>query len=152
MNHYELLYIVSANYTEDELSPIKDKVKETVKKNGGEISTEENLGKKKLAYPIKKIRNGYYLLVEFNLDPAGLKKLNTDLRMASEVLRHMIVVKDPRAAQTKPVWIPRTESRVVTTKEETAEKTHGETESHKSKVSLEDLDKKLDQILEGDIM
>jgi ribosomal protein S6 len=53
-NHYELLYLVPASYTEEELLPIKDNVAELIKKFGGRITLEDSLGKKKLAvYPIK---------------------------------------------------------------------------------------------------
>ena len=52
MKNYELLYIVSNQYTEDELKTIKDKVNTLLQKYGGVLGFTEFLGKKKLAYPI----------------------------------------------------------------------------------------------------
>lgn len=155
MNHYELVYLVSATYAEDELVPIKDKVRAAIQKNGGQITTEENLGKKKLAYPVQKVRHGYYLLAEFDLEPEALKKLNNDLKLTGEVLRHLVVTKDLRPASLKPLRMPRPETKpeikIQPFKEELAAKTPS-TEPVREKVSLEELDKKLDKILEGDIL
>ena len=60
--HYELLYIVSNKYSEEELEPIKNKVNKIIEENGGKITFSEDWGKKKLCYPIKHFSYGYYLL------------------------------------------------------------------------------------------
>jgi len=67
MKNYELLYIVSNQYTEDELKTIKDKVNTLLQKYGGVLGFTEFLGKKKLAYPIDKVNHGYYVVAEFEL-------------------------------------------------------------------------------------
>ena len=149
MNHYEILYLASASYTESELTPIQDKVKEFIKKYQGQITSEENLGKKKLAYPIKQNYQGYYLLYEFDLPGESLKDLERSLRLTGDVLRHIIVktpkvkIKIPR--RVRPAW----EKPEMTPPKTTEEK---EKEKEKEKIRLEDLDQKLDEILEGDIL
>ncbi|MFA5022060.1 MAG: 30S ribosomal protein S6 [Patescibacteria group bacterium] len=149
-NHYELLYLVGANYTEEELAPIKEKVKELIKKFGGEITAEDSFGKKKLAYPIKKNYQGYYLLYEFNLDGQNLKDLTKNLKLTNEVLRHIIAKKKIKTANE----IKAIEERAKKMKAaETASEVKVEKKAKdEGKIKLEDLDQKLDEILEGDIM
>ena len=141
-NHYELLYIISGNYAEDELAPLKEKIKKIIEKNSGAITAEDNLGKKKLVYPIKKVNQGYYLIFEFDLEGAALKKLNNDLKLDNDVVRHLIVKKS--------IFSP---SMVEITKEKSnAEKAKSEEkDKKKDKIKLEDLDKKLDEILDSDV-
>lgn len=146
INHYELLYIVSANYAEDELGLVKDKVKELIVKAGGEIKAEDNLGKKKLAYPIKKATQGGYLLYEFDLEGGALKKLNNDLKLSNEVLRHLITKKSAAAKSLVEI----TQEKVEAEKSKKTEEIKGK-EEKKEKIKLEDLDQKLDEILDSDV-
>ncbi|OGY43918.1 MAG: 30S ribosomal protein S6 [Candidatus Buchananbacteria bacterium RIFCSPHIGHO2_01_FULL_39_14] len=146
MNHYELLYLIPASFTEDELAPIQEKVKELLGRFQGEITLEENLGKKKLAYPIKHNHQGYYLLYEFDLPGENLKQLDRSLRLTQDILRH-IIVKTPKI-KPKPVSFLRTPREKLETKIKTSESKEGEHE----KIRLEDLDQKLDEILERDIL
>ena len=55
VNHYELLYLAPAQLTDEELEKTKETVKNLIAKVEGKITLEDSLGKKKLAYPIKKI-------------------------------------------------------------------------------------------------
>ena len=91
--HYELLYIISNKYSEDELKPIIQKVGRIIKDNGGNITKTEEWGKKRLAYPIKHFNYGYYNLVEFDIKGDKTGKINRTLQMAREILRHQTVVK-----------------------------------------------------------
>lgn len=91
--HYELLYLVSNKYSEAELEPIKTKVNKLIENHGGEISYSETMGKRRLAYAIKGFRYGYYELVEFDLAGSELIKLEKDLKLDHEILRHQVVKK-----------------------------------------------------------
>ncbi|MBI5221214.1 MAG: 30S ribosomal protein S6 [Candidatus Magasanikbacteria bacterium] len=150
MNHYELFYLVSGTYTEDELIPLKEKVNAILTKNGATISHEENLGKKKLAYPVKKVRYGYYLLVDFDIEPEMLKKTNNDLHLTSDVLRHTIV-KRLEPTQGMSEIKQKLEAAKTEVKKEHVVK-EAPPKPGREKLSLDDLDKKLDEILEGDIL
>ncbi len=88
---YELLYIIPAPFTEKDLPNISKKVKEIIEKLGGKITKEETLGNKKLAYPIKQIYRGFYLLLNFEIEREKLKELNQKLELTPKILRHMIV-------------------------------------------------------------
>lgn len=91
--HYELLYLVSNKYSEAELEPIKTKVNKLIENHGGEITYSETMGKRRLAYAIKGFRYGYYELVEFDLAGSELIKLEKDLKLDHEILRHQVVKK-----------------------------------------------------------
>jgi len=149
VNHYELLYLVAANYTEEELLPIKEKVKDLIKKFEGEITLEDSFGKKKLAYPIKKNHQGYYLLYELDLDGENLEKLKKELKLTNEVLRHIIVKK--KIKTPSPVSSP-TAKKTAAPKPEITREIKKETKKEDKRVKLEDLDQRLDEILEGDIL
>jgi len=146
--HYELLYIISNKYSEDELKPIIAKVRQIIKNNGGNVTYSEEWGKKRLAYPIKLFRHGYYNLFEFDLAAEKLIEVDRALRIAEEILRYNIVKKKIKTAEE----IEQEKKISDKIKEKTAktEKEAKEKEEGKDKVQLKDLDKKLDKILETD--
>ncbi len=143
MKNYELLYIVSNQYTEEEAKKIQDKVNEMVKSNGGVLGYEESYGRKKLAYPINHIAHGYYFLAEFELeDGTKIKEINENLRLDKEILRAQIIRKDKK---TNP------EKKARALKEEREEKPEVKKEKIvKEKVITKNLDDKLEEILKTD--
>ena len=145
--HYELLYIVSNKFTEDEEKPIIKNVNEIIESYKGINIASEEWGKRKLAYPIKGFSHGYYILVDFDVEANQLKKISDKLRMTSEVLRFQIIVKDLEKAKRAKKEVIKTEEKKKT---EIAEKPKKEKEEKKKKVDLEELDKKLDKILDTD--
>lgn len=144
--HYELLYIVSNKYSEDELKPIIEKVSKLIKDNSGNITYSEEWGNKKLAYPINRFNHGYYNLVEFDCEKEKLEKINKELRIDSDILRSQIVIKNIKTQEeiNKEKKISEKIAAQAIKKEEL------ETEKAKGKVNLKDLDEKLDKILETD--
>lgn len=146
MNHYELLYLVPATYSDEELEPIKQKVKDLITKFEGKVTHQDTLGKKKLAYPIDNVRHGYYLIYEFDLEPDKQAALERELKLTPEVLRHQIASKKTQT----PSLVEITEQKVK--KEQEQEIKQEQKKNDKDKVKLEDLDQKLDEILEGDIL
>lgn len=154
--HYELLYIVSNKFAEDEVKPIIEKVNKQIVDFGGEITHEEEWGKKKLAYQIKGFNHGYYCLVEFDLPGDKMAKINNNLRLSNEILRHIIIAKDKRTAEQieKDKKVAETFFKKIAGKEETEVKEKKEdevkVEEEKKKTDLKDLDEKLDKILETD--
>ncbi|NCN25805.1 30S ribosomal protein S6 [Candidatus Falkowbacteria bacterium] len=96
--HYELLYLVSNKYSENELEPVKEKVLKAIAAGKGIVTYDEFMGKRRLAYAIKGFRYGYYQVLEFDLEGAAMAKLDKDLKLDHEILRHQIirkVAKDP---------------------------------------------------------
>ncbi len=146
-NTYELLYIVSNQYTEDELTDIRHKVDQLINQYNGSIGYQEFLGKKKLAYPINKVAHGYYVVTEFELDDkTQVEKLDNLLKLDNQILRHMIIIRPKTQAESTRVRTA--SSKPTVSPEEPAEKP--KTTTTKNKVSMEKLDEKLDEILNDD--
>lgn len=170
--HYELTYIVSIKFLDDELNKVSEKVEKMITAAGGRITARESLGRQKLAYPLKQVFQGTYLSVEFDLEGEQLKALDTALKLTSELLRHLIIKKKVRTAkeierekQVQERLRKEKETELNQMERAGQEKVKKlgavemkpveqapEVKASKDKVSLEELDKKLDEILTHDII
>jgi len=174
--HYELLFVVPNKFTIDELKPIIEKIKGIITDNNGTITYAEEWGNKKLAYPIKHFTHGYYNLFEFDAESSNLAQINNIIKMDNEIIRHLIISKPKRTPEEirkeKEVEKERREASKIEKgvksekrktaktnkkkdelpkeKEKKDEQTTAKTAEKKEakKVNLEDLDEKLDKILE----
>jgi len=91
---YELLYIISSFFTDDELGAVEGRVKALLEKYGATVSMMTRLGKFRFAYPIKHQRHGHYVLVRFSADTQAIRQIDEALRISTDVLRHLIVLAD----------------------------------------------------------
>jgi len=98
---YELLYIIPATLTDEEVGGVETKVSAIIAKCGASIESTKRLGKFRLTYPIKKQRHGHYVLVMVNAEPAAVAKIDENLRMMSEVVRHLILRADEAGSEQK---------------------------------------------------
>jgi len=91
---YELVLVISPELTEEESEATIDSVTRFITGKGGIISDIERWGKRRLAYPIRRFVEGSYVLARFTLQPASHKELEANLRIAEEVLRHLLIKLD----------------------------------------------------------
>lgn len=91
---YELLYIIPATFTDDDVGGIEANVKALLEKQGATIDETTRLGKFRLAYPIKHVRHGHYILAKFTAEGATVAKIDEALRISNDVLRHLILRAD----------------------------------------------------------
>ena len=91
---YEILYIVSNEFSEDEVRGIDNKVQKIIEDNNSKIIEKESLGKKRLAYKIKKFDYGYYNLIIFDTGRENVTKIDRLVRQMREILRYCIVVNE----------------------------------------------------------
>jgi len=91
---YELLYIIPATFTDEEIGPVEGRVKALLEKNGAAILSTNRLGKFRFAYPIKHVRHGHYIMVRMNVDSQAVLPIDTALRISPEVLRHLLLRAD----------------------------------------------------------
>ncbi len=153
ISHYEMLYIVSNQFSEEEVKPVNEKVHALIKNNGGTVTYNEDWGKKKMCYPIKNFGYGYYFLVEFDIDGAKIKNVDKILRMSSDILRHQITSKVKRTAEEIKLEKEKVEKKMVEKKiaeDKAEEKKEEEAKKEAKKMDLKDLDEKLDKILDTD--
>lgn len=92
MPRYELMYILASSVSDDQIPETAQNIEQFVTDNGGTDIAHEQLGKKKLAYPIKKTRNGHYGVIAFTAEGKGVNALDAKLRtQKATVIRHIIV-------------------------------------------------------------
>ena len=106
MPKYELMYILSSAVSDNDVPTVSNEVDKFLTDAGGTVLAQEMLGKKKLAYPIKKTRNGFYVLETFNLEGAKLTSLDNKLRSMEPIIRYLVVNIDDqerRAAKDKTI-------------------------------------------------
>lgn len=158
---YELMYIIPATKTEEEVKGVQDEVTAIIGEYTASCDRNESLGKRKLAYPIKGIRYGYYVIACFEAEAEAIQKLDEELRHHNGVLRHMVVKALEGAAKAEidlPEYeIPETSRRRKGGPKKDAPKRTKKTEEEVEKKVEEtkeatdkEIDKKIDDILESD--
>ena len=94
MNKYELAVVVNAKIEDDVRTATIEKVKEYVVRYGGTITNVDEWGKKRLAYEIQKMREGFYYFIQFDAAAEVPAELEQSVRIMDNVLRFLCVRKD----------------------------------------------------------
>lgn len=195
MQNYELLFVLPGTLSDEETAPTVEKVKGIIEKNNGLEYSLEAMDKKRLAYPIKHIRYGYFYLAFFKAEQKDAVQMQKELKVMPELLRAILQKHDPKKQtirkidfgemiQSAPAYSERvepvrggyvepavynapTQSTVVSTpaEAEVVASQSAPTEqvavqapvlppvkkAESKKISLEEIDKKLDEILDIDL-
>ena len=94
MRDYELMYILRPTVGDDQLDAATGNVDTLISNLGGEVGDKNPWGKRRLAYPIQKHEDGYYMVAKIKLEPEQIKALEEQLRITEDVIRHMIIVPE----------------------------------------------------------
>lgn len=94
MNKYETLFVLAPTLNEEELKASIDKFKGVIENGGGVVDNVDEWGKRRLAYEINKINEGYYVLFNFTANPELPKELDRILRISDNIVRHIVVKLD----------------------------------------------------------
>ena len=94
---YETLFAISGNLVEDDYVALKDKFVALIGDNASDVTVNE-WGKRRLAYPINYINEGYYVLVTFKSEPEFPRELERVLGITEGVLRYITTAKEAKAA------------------------------------------------------
>ncbi len=92
--NYELVLVLNPGSAEDKIETKVNALNQNIVALGGEISGVEQWGRRKLAYPIKKFMEGYYVLTRFTMKPSQTNNLESKLRISEDVIRHMLIKSD----------------------------------------------------------
>jgi small subunit ribosomal protein S6 len=92
MHHYELVCIIHPDLDEAAFNSLVEKVKGWVVEIKGSVDKVEVWGRRRLAYSIKKQREGQYVLFNLSLEPTATSVLEQNLRFQESILRYMITV------------------------------------------------------------
>lgn len=171
MTRYELLYIIPSTLTDEEVGGVETKVAAVLTKFGAQIESTKRLGKLRFAYSINHQRHGHYVLMMFVAETSALAKIEENLRITTDVLRHLTLCAD-EAGEQKFDLVPFTEVNVdlkderssrrrdkapeEATKEEVKEETKENdvkevpAPSHQE-ISSEELEKKIETALSEDV-
>ena len=114
---YETLFAISGNYSEEEYATLRDKFVTLVNDNATDVNVNE-WGKRRLAYPINYVTEGYYVLLTFKSEPSFPLELERVFGITEGIIRYMTLAKEEKAAQTEAV---ETTEEVVEHAEETTE-------------------------------
>lgn len=132
MNNYQLTILITPEVQEDSLNAVLGKIGDTVQKTGGIIAQQEIQKRITLGYPIKQQHEAFQAIVRFAMDPRQVEALQKTVQSQKEVLRCMLSV-----ARIQKVEVP------------TLAKAHppaGGPIAEEEKMSIEDIDKKLEEI------
>ena len=90
MRKYELVCIIQPDLDEASITGIVDRVKGWISEAGGSVDKVDMWGKRRLAYTIRKQREGHYVLFNLSVPPTASAGLEQNLRYTEPILRHML--------------------------------------------------------------
>ncbi len=91
LRSYELMLIVSPEVMDESLDATVDRISRLITEKGGTISSVDQWGKRKLAYPIGHFSEGNYVLTRFESKPDLGKELEAKLLISEDILRHLLI-------------------------------------------------------------
>ncbi len=93
MNNYEAVLIFKTELADADRNALLDRFKGHIEENG-EVVSVDDWGKRKLAYEIQDLKEGYYYIVDFKSEPDHIKEFERRLRLSDFVLRYMVIRKE----------------------------------------------------------
>jgi small subunit ribosomal protein S6 len=123
---YELGFILNPEVSEDETRTLLERVEQIVASFGGQIVKTNQWGRRRLAYPIERHRDGFYVFIDMILTPETVAELERTLTVSEIVLRHMVKRRDPKAVQKEREEREEREARAAAAAAAAAETAHVE--------------------------
>ncbi|HZJ82706.1 MAG TPA: 30S ribosomal protein S6 [Clostridia bacterium] len=94
MNKYESIYILRPTMEEEALKAMIERFTNLITNQGGEIIKVDEWGKRRLAYPVQDLHEGYYVLTKFQAESEVPSELERNYKIADDVLRYLIIRED----------------------------------------------------------
>jgi len=91
MNHYELLFVLKPTLTDEETQAQIEKIQGSITAQEATIVATDDMGMRKLAYPVEKNERGYYTVTYFQAPGAAISEIERQLRINEEILKFMTV-------------------------------------------------------------
>ena len=96
MTKYELAVVVSAKLEEEDRANVVEKVKALIERFGGQITNVDDCGKKRLAYEIQKMKEGFYYFIQFDAETSAPAEIESRMRIMDGVIRYLCVKQDEK--------------------------------------------------------
>lgn len=93
MNKYESIIIINPNCTEEAVKALENKFTGLINENG-KVESVQNMGKKRLAYEIKKNKEAIYMQFDFEAKPESIAELERNYRITDEVIKFIVIRKE----------------------------------------------------------
>lgn len=98
MIHYETVFVLPGDLQPQKIDDYVEKVKTLIQQKGGDVTLVDKWGRRRLAYPIGRQREGFYTFIQFNAPPAAIAELTQFFRVSEEVIRQVVT----KALKGKP--------------------------------------------------
>lgn len=91
---YEAMVILDPNRGEEELTSATQRIGDQIGSRGGQVEKVDTWGRRRMMYPIKHSRDGFYVVYNFRSEPQAVAELESGWRIQEDVLRHLVVRQD----------------------------------------------------------
>lgn len=94
MKNYEIMFIVKTTISEDEVKSVVKKFQDVLTTDGAKINNFNEMGQRELAYEIKKLKNGFYFVIDCDANDTTIKEFDRLALIDSNIIRHIIINKE----------------------------------------------------------
>ena len=94
MNSYEIALIVRPDVEEEAQKELIEQLSQLLTTQGGQVDNVEEWGRRRLAYPINKVNEGYYYFIHGQFATSVLHDINRAAKLSEDILRHMVIRQD----------------------------------------------------------
>ncbi len=94
MNRYEVALIIRPNVDEEGQNAIIERLSAILVEQGGQVENVESWGRRHLAYPIKKVQEGFYYFIQGQFATSVLPELERTIKLTEDILRYMVIRTD----------------------------------------------------------
>ncbi len=94
MNRYEVALIIRSDVDQEGQDAIVERLSTVLAADGGQVDNVESWGRRHLAYPIKKVQEGFYYFVQGQFATSVLPELDRTIKLSESILRHMVIRLD----------------------------------------------------------
>jgi small subunit ribosomal protein S6 len=101
MRNYELMILLDPNLQEEEISALLKEVQQTIANNQGKIIKVNQWGKRTLAYDIKKFREAFYVIIDFELEPENIANSEKSIKFEEKIIRYLLVLGQEKVLSKK---------------------------------------------------
>ena len=107
MSTYEVITVVRPDLDEEALNAVIERVQQRIVEVGGDVTSTDRWGKRRIAYPIRKYRDGYYVMTVFSLASGQVARLRQTLGLNEDLLRFVVATHRvaPKPAATPPAAV-----------------------------------------------
>ena len=94
MREYEVMFVVRPNLEDEATNTVCENMKKVLENQGTTINEVVNMGRRELAYEVKKFNNGSYFLFKVTGEPAAVKEFDRVANISEDIIRHLVVKKE----------------------------------------------------------